>query len=75
MTPIEQKEYIIKRIHLMDSIEMSDELFKIKSEQFAEYLIDTFGFEIINKLSLFSDFTNNYWQLKFINKYDTKTKT
>jgi hypothetical protein len=68
MTPIEQKEYIIKRIHLMDGIEMSDKLFKIKSEQFAEYLIDTFGFEIINKLSLFSDFTNNYWQLKFINK-------
>lgn len=64
----EQKEYIIKRIYLMDGIEMSDELFKIKSEQFAEYLIDTFGFEIINKLSLFADFTNNYWQLKFINK-------
>jgi hypothetical protein len=68
MTPIEQKEYIIKRIHLMDGIEMSDELFKIKSEQFAEYLIDTFGFEIINKLSLFASVNKYFWQLKFINK-------
>jgi hypothetical protein len=68
MTPIEQKEYIIKRIHLMDGIEMSDELFKIKSEQFAEYLIDTFGFEIINKLSLFASVNKYFWQFKYVNK-------
>jgi hypothetical protein len=68
MTPVEQKEYVLKRIHLIDNIQMSNELFKIKSEQYAKYLIDKYGFEIINKLSLFADFTNNYWQLKFINK-------
>jgi hypothetical protein len=68
MTPAEQKEYVLKRIHLIDNIQMSDELFKIKSEQFAEYLIDTFGFEIINKLSLFASVNKYFWQLKFINK-------
>jgi hypothetical protein len=68
MTPVEQKEYVLKRIHLIDNIQMSDELFKIKSEQYAEYLIDTFGFEIINKLSLFASVNKYFWQLKFINK-------
>jgi hypothetical protein len=68
MTPIEQKEYILKRIHLMDGIEMSDKLFKIKSEQFAEWLINTFGFEIISRLSVLGYFTNDYWQLKYLDK-------
>jgi hypothetical protein len=68
MTPVEQKEYVLKRIHLIDNIQMSDELFKIKSEQYAKYLIDKYGFELVSNLSLLADFTNNYWQLKFINK-------
>ena len=68
MTPIEQKEYIIKRIHLMDNIQMSDELFKIKSEQYAKYLIDKYGFELISNLSLLADFNKYFWQFKYVNK-------
>jgi|688.fasta_scaffold59520_9 hypothetical protein len=68
MTPAEQKEYVLKRIHLIDNIQMSNELFKIKSEQYAKYLIDKYGFELVSNLSLLSDFNKYFWQFKYVNK-------
>lgn len=68
MTPKEQKEYVLKRIHLIDNIQISDELFKIKSEQYAKYLIDKYGFELVSNLSLLADFNNYFWQFKYVNK-------
>ena len=64
----EQKEYVLKRTHLIDNIQMSDELFKIKSEQYAKYLIDKYGFELVSNLSLLADFNNYFWQFKYVNK-------
>ena len=68
MTPAEQKEYVLKRIHLIDNIQMSNELFKIKSEQYAKYLIDKYGFELVSNLSLLSDFNKYFWQFKYVDK-------
>lgn len=64
----EQKEYVLKRIHLIDNIQMSNELFKIKSEQYSKYLIDKYGFEFITNLSLLADFNKYFWQFKYVNK-------
>lgn len=68
MTPKDQKEYVLKRIHLIDNIKMTNELFKIKSEQYAKYLIDKYGFELISNLSLLADFNEYFWQFKYVNK-------
>ena len=67
MTPAEQKEYVLKRIHLIDNIQMSDELFKFKSEKYAKYLIDKYGFELVSNLSLLADFNKYFWQFKYVN--------
>lgn len=62
------KEYIAERIHLIDGIEMSDELFKVKSEEYAEYLINKFGPEIISKLDGIFHNGEEYWQFKYVNE-------
>lgn len=62
------KEYIAERIHLKDGIEMSDELFKVKSDEYAEYLINKFGPEIIGKLDGIFYNGKEYWQLKYVNE-------
>lgn len=62
------KEYIAERIHLIDGIEMSDELFKVKSKEYAEYLINKFGPEIIGKLDGIFYNGKEYWQLKYVNE-------
>ena len=43
------KEYIAERIHLIDGVEMSEELFKVKSEEYAEYLMNKFRPETIKE--------------------------
>lgn len=68
MTPEEQKEYVLKRIHLIDNIQMSNELFKIKSEQFSEWLLKSFGFEMISKINSFFANAGEFWQFKYVDK-------
>ena len=62
------KKYIAERIHLKDGIEMSEELFKVKSEEYAEYLINKFGPEIIGKLDGIFNNGEEYWQFKYVNE-------
>jgi hypothetical protein len=54
---------IRKHIYLVDGIEMSDELFEIKSKEFAKHLINVFGLEIINKLDYYSPLIGEHWNL------------
>ncbi len=62
------KENIIKRIHLIEGIRMNDELFKVKSMEFAEWLINKFGLELINKLDIAIYTKGEYWQFKYVDK-------
>ena len=62
------KEDIIERIHLIEGIKMSDELFKTKSIEFAEWLINKFGLELINKLDIAIYTKGEYWQFKYVDK-------
>lgn len=62
------KEYIAERIHLKDGIEMSEELFKVKSEEYAEYLINKFGPETIKEVNGIFSNRAEYWQLKYVNE-------
>lgn len=62
------KKDIIKRIHLIEGIKMSDELFKVKSMEFAEWLINKFGLELINKLDIAIYTKGEYWQFKYVDK-------
>lgn len=62
------KQSIIERIHLIEGIKMSDELFKVKSMEFAEWLINKFGLELINKLDIAIYTKGEYWQFKYVDK-------
>jgi hypothetical protein len=57
------KQSIIERIHLIEGIKMSDELFEIKSKEFAKHLINVFGLEIINKLDYYAPLIGEHWNL------------
>lgn len=47
---------------------MNNELFKIKSEQFSEWLLKSFGFEMISKINSFFANAGEFWQFKYVDK-------
>ena len=62
------QDAVRQRIFLLERIEMSDEIFNKKADEFAEFMINCFGFEIINKLSFFAPMVGDFWQFKYVNE-------
>lgn len=52
-------------ISLIDGNNMSDELFNEKADEFAIYLVESFGCEMISKMYCFAPLRGKYWQFKY----------
>ena len=63
-----KQDFVRQRIFLLEGIKMSDELFNKKADEFAEFMVNYFGFEIINKLSFFAPTIGDFWQFKYIDE-------
>lgn len=55
-------------ISLIDGNNMNDELFNEKADEFATYLVESFGCEIMSKIYCFAPLRGKYWQLKYVSQ-------
>jgi hypothetical protein len=61
------KQIIINRIKVINGFELDDKKFKELSEELADVLIQSFGFEMLDKLVYFLP-SNKFYELEYVNK-------
>jgi hypothetical protein len=61
-----KKKIIINRIKVINDFELDDKKFKELSKELADVLIQSFGFEMLDKLVYFLP-SNKFYKLEYVN--------